>query len=352
MASAGMDDDVDYYALLEVTDDATLDQIRTAYRKKSLKVHPDRNPNNPEAAAKFHELNQASQILLDPIQRATFDKLRQARIAHKQRFAALDSKRRAMAEELEQNEREWKRKRQEQREQGNELERLKEEGRRLREQARTKSANGSAAADKQRNDKLDELKDDARRKRKAAVAAANSNGINSADVIELGPLDTTLKLRWTKTPAIAYKSQLEARIRQLVEPQKVDIDVILAADKISKGRASVKFATLSAAVKVLEATSDVERIRESGWNGLKASWAAGQPPAALLNSQQARDGRGQTRSPSPEPKSAIPAEMLVNNPDEDSILAQLRARERQKLIAEMEEQEAREEQAALHANIA
>ncbi|KAK4049016.1 hypothetical protein OIV83_004377 [Microbotryomycetes sp. JL201] len=347
MASAGMDDDVDYYALLEVTDDATLDQIRTAYRKKSLKVHPDRNPNNPEAAAKFHELNQASQILLDPIQRSTFDKLRQARLAHKQRFAALDSKRKAMQEELEQSEREWKRKRQEQREQGTELERLKEEGRRLREQARLKSTNGSAMSDKFRNDKIDELKEEARRKREAAGAASH-DGSGSDDVIELGPLDTTLKLRWTKTSSVRDKSDLESRIRQLVEPQRIDIDVVLAADKIPKGRASVKFSTLSSAVKVLKAVSDEERIRNSNWTGLEAVWAAGKPPAAVANHQQA-NASGQGRiSPSPEsaPMPSIPAEMLVNNPDEDSILAQLRARERQKLMAELEEQDARDEQAA------
>lgn len=35
-------DDIDYYALLDVPNDATMEQIKTAYRKRSLKVHPDR----------------------------------------------------------------------------------------------------------------------------------------------------------------------------------------------------------------------------------------------------------------------------------------------------------------------
>ena len=47
---------VDLYALLEVPPDATDQDIKTAYRKKALKVHPDKNPDNPEAAKLFHQV--------------------------------------------------------------------------------------------------------------------------------------------------------------------------------------------------------------------------------------------------------------------------------------------------------
>ncbi|KAK4056006.1 hypothetical protein OIO90_003001 [Microbotryomycetes sp. JL221] len=335
MASAAVDD-VDYYALLEVEPEASLDQIRTAYRKKSLKVHPDRNPNNPEAAAKFHELNQASQVLLDPMQRASFDKLRSARLAHKQRFAALDSKRQAMQQELERSEKEYKKRKLDERDQVNELQRLKEQGRKLREtrlkQQQTNSVDGSRLADVARNDKLDQLKDEARRDKSNDARSPTS----ATNVVELGPLDTTLKFKWTKTSSIPDKSTLETRIRQLTQPGTVDIDVILGADKISKGRASVKFATLSSAIKVLEA---VKKTSRESWKGLEVFWAAGHPPSALTNGQHSTT----QRSPSPVARASIPAEMLVNNPDEDSILAQLRAKERQKLMDELERQDAAEE---------
>merc|ERR1712071_605033 len=41
---------VDLYGMLEVSPDATLKEIKSAYRRKALKLHPDKNPNNPEAA--------------------------------------------------------------------------------------------------------------------------------------------------------------------------------------------------------------------------------------------------------------------------------------------------------------
>jgi len=42
-------DDVDLYALLGITIDATPKEIATAYRRKALKVHPDKNPDDPKA---------------------------------------------------------------------------------------------------------------------------------------------------------------------------------------------------------------------------------------------------------------------------------------------------------------
>ena len=116
------------------------------------------NPDNPEAAALFHELNQASQILLDPIQRATFDKLLAARTAHKLRFAALDSKRKQMADELERSENEYKRRKGEERQQVNELHRLKEQSRLLRESKLKAQAQARGQGDVANDDRLDELK--------------------------------------------------------------------------------------------------------------------------------------------------------------------------------------------------
>lgn len=52
----------EFYQLLEVTKDATTEQIKKAYRKKALKEHPDRG-GDPE---RFHRIKQACDALSDP----------------------------------------------------------------------------------------------------------------------------------------------------------------------------------------------------------------------------------------------------------------------------------------------
>jgi len=62
----------DYYAQLGVTPDATVDSIRSAYRKKASQFHPDRNPD-PAAANKFRLAQEAYEVLADAERRKAYD---------------------------------------------------------------------------------------------------------------------------------------------------------------------------------------------------------------------------------------------------------------------------------------
>lgn len=63
----------DYYEILGIQKNATKDEIKKAYRKLAMKFHPDRNPDNPEAEAKFKEASEAAEILADENKRSRYD---------------------------------------------------------------------------------------------------------------------------------------------------------------------------------------------------------------------------------------------------------------------------------------
>lgn len=63
----------DYYEILEVSKDASQDEIKKAYRKKALKYHPDKNPGDSEAENKFKEAAEAYEVLRDQQKRQKYD---------------------------------------------------------------------------------------------------------------------------------------------------------------------------------------------------------------------------------------------------------------------------------------
>ncbi|MCH7945344.1 MAG: J domain-containing protein [Armatimonadetes bacterium] len=78
----------DLYAVLEVSRDATADEVKSAYRHLARKYHPDVNPDNPEAEEKFKEVSQAYAVLSDDEKRAHYDQFGSVDVAQGQDFSA------------------------------------------------------------------------------------------------------------------------------------------------------------------------------------------------------------------------------------------------------------------------
>ena len=64
-----------YYTVLGIPKGATPEEIRQSYRALAMRFHPDRNPENPNAAERFHEIVEAYEVLSDPMRRQQYDQL-------------------------------------------------------------------------------------------------------------------------------------------------------------------------------------------------------------------------------------------------------------------------------------
>jgi molecular chaperone DnaJ len=71
-----------YYETLSVERSATEVDIKTAFRKRAMACHPDRNPGDKEAERLFKEVNEAYEILKDPDKRAAYDRFGHAAFEH------------------------------------------------------------------------------------------------------------------------------------------------------------------------------------------------------------------------------------------------------------------------------
>lgn len=67
--------ETDYYELLEVQRAADEATLKAAYRRAAMKWHPDRNPGDAQAEARFKAVNEAWEVLKDPHKRAAYDRL-------------------------------------------------------------------------------------------------------------------------------------------------------------------------------------------------------------------------------------------------------------------------------------
>ncbi|THU98541.1 DnaJ-domain-containing protein [Dendrothele bispora CBS 962.96] len=252
-----LDEDINPYELLSVKPEATEQEIRKAYRQRSLKVHPDRNPNNPDAAKQFHELTQASELLLDPLRRLALDTKLRAKQARAERFKGYDNKRKHLLEELEEREREFKKSRVEKQKQEaaqfQEAEKIKEEGRRMVEEKQ-----------KRMEQELEEQKEKQRQAEQELQPPA------------LEPTDTTIRIKWTVAdhPDLSTPQAIASLFSSFGE---IDTDSIVLSLKSPKkapqkppksGTALIPFKKIGDAFAAVCASGSLKGI-EVGWIGGK-----------------------------------------------------------------------------------
>ncbi|KAH3974444.1 hypothetical protein HBI25_126330 [Parastagonospora nodorum] len=136
----------DFYELLGVAFDANEAAIKKAYRKTSIRYHPDKNPDNKDAADRFIYLGWARDILIDPKLKGEYDRSRTRRREKALQDELLDGRRKQMKQDLERREQEGKdfgnslkRKRAEDmseaEKRAQEIHRLAEDGKRRRKEA-------------------------------------------------------------------------------------------------------------------------------------------------------------------------------------------------------------------------
>ena len=135
----------DFYELLGVTFECAESELKRAYRKTSIKYHPDKNADDAVAADKFIRLGIARDILLDTKLKEQYDRARVRRKEKVLQDELLDGRRRKMKEDLERREKAgnatvagWKRKRAEEMSETEkreaEIQRLAEDGKRRRKE--------------------------------------------------------------------------------------------------------------------------------------------------------------------------------------------------------------------------
>ncbi|TBU25255.1 DnaJ-domain-containing protein [Dichomitus squalens] len=261
------DEDVNPYELLGLSIEATDQEIKTAYRQRSLKVHPDRNRGNPDAARKFHELVQAQELLLDPLRRMALDAKLRIKEARKARYATYDAKRKVLVEELEESERAFKRarveKEAEKQERYRENERIMEEGRRLREE---------------REKELTRKE----REREAFERKAQQAADAILEPPPSGPLDTTVRVKYTLSahPTLTDASALGALLAAhgAVDEPSIVLSLKPALPKKPKrGTALVPFKQIRGAFAAVCASGRPEYRLED----IEISWAEGKEPELI-----------------------------------------------------------------------
>ncbi|KAI5624992.1 dnaJ-like subfamily C member 17 [Silurus asotus] len=290
--------------------------IKRAYRQKALICHPDKNPDNPQAADLFHQLSQALEVLTDAAAKALYDQARTAKKKAEERNSKLDDKRKKIKLDLEARERQAEADAQKTEEfkitrtLEEEIARLREEGsRQLQEEQRL-------------------IREQIQKEREWRLNTQSTHADFSS--VQQGNRNITpkLKLKWKcKKDDDTNSGYSQEVLHSLLQKYGDVLNIIVSSKK--KGSAVVEFATVRAAELACQNESGLAETP------LKIAWLEGQPetaaPVAPNNSTAV------TFTPSQN-------SLSTERDYESLVLMRMRqAAERQKLIEQMQQEDDEEE---------
>lgn len=298
---------MDLYGILGVSEEATEKEIIKAYRKKALKCHPDKNPDNPKAIELFQELSKALEVLTDSSAKAAYDNVLRAKKAAEKRHRQLDDKRKKLKEDLEAREQRADQrksddiKKKAQQNLAAEIERLRKEGSRLLEKEQElltqKVHSGEAVEEDERV------------------------------TISVSP---KIKVRWNSKKDDSAGTYTEDVLHVLFSRYGPIAAVVFSSRK--KGSAIIEFETVTA--MLAKAEEEVGNVA----NPLTVTWLSGKPADDFSAQNQAATASVPTFPTAPEvPNVFSRRESCVTSRDYESlVLMKMRqAEERKKLIEQM-----------------
>ncbi|XP_030639648.1 dnaJ homolog subfamily C member 17 [Chanos chanos] len=303
---------MDLYALLGIEETASEKEIKKAYRQKALTCHPDKNPDNPQAAALFHQLSQALEVLSDAAARAAYNKIQAAKRQAEERTRRLDDKRKKIKLDLEAREKQAE---VQNAEEVKVTRTLEEEIARIREE-------GS----KQLLEEQKLIREQIQREREARLQTHSDTAAERKCNENVTP---KLKLKWKSNKEDDSNGGYSEEFLLKLFQKYGDVLNVLVSKK-KRGSAVVEFATFKAA--------DLAYKNETGLtrNPVKISWLEGQQEATAQTTYC--HNTNNTFAPS---QSSLSSERDY----ESVVLMKMRqAAERQRLIEEMkrEDEEAAE----------
>ncbi|PWN23167.1 DnaJ-domain-containing protein [Microstroma glucosiphilum] len=255
----------DAFALLKLPSTASAGDIRKSYRTLSLLYHPDKakDVSAEVASDRFHNLHKAYELLSDPVVREKLARQAAEEDKRKERVGKFEQERKKMSEALEQREREEAQRRRKEHEASRQreldLERLKEEGRKMREaksQARTKQQEEEAVKVRLARQQAED----------ASRARAAERSRDDPSEPSLGPLDTTVRLLYPTSLHQALSTSLGntltsrfgglINLRLTVPQESDDIPASNKRKRLNEVTCLATFEEMSSAIRLVEGGSD------------------------------------------------------------------------------------------------
>ena len=263
---------IDFYELLGLGYEFSQKELDRSWRKTALKYHPDKCGPDEEAKKKFHLAQIGYDLLSDPSSKATYDNARTARLQKQRQNELFEGRRRQMKEDLEAGERGVKRRREED---VDEEEKLEREIRRLAEDGKRRRKEREEAL---RRD-MQEPSDRKEMSRDAHQAGASNGHANPIENLGVGENDRTVKIRISKKKDNGTLT--EDRLRTLFSEFGVieTVDLFPSPTEKKRKTATVLFASI---VGAHASVIGFQSGKLANWKMIDSvDWLTGQEPHCL-----------------------------------------------------------------------